>query len=286
MAMVPPPVRTGLAALAAVAPPLAVEAGFRVFRTVGPPARVRPVDRPVHERARRGRARAGGGDVMTYAWGDRSAPPVLLVHGWRLRASRFATLVEGLESAGLRPVAFDGPAHGDSAGRSTTVLDMVAAMQAVQATAGPFAAVVGHSLGGLAAGLAVRDGLAADRYVAIAAPTGFDSVVASFRRLAGLPAALQDPLCDRVARGLFPHVDHARDRLNLVRHPVPDGVATLFLHDVEDSVHGAVEARRLHAAHPGSELLVTAGLGHNRVLDDLEVVAAVVRHATAAVRAA
>ncbi|AEG44516.1 alpha/beta fold hydrolase [Isoptericola variabilis] len=186
-----------------------------------------------------------------------------------------------LEAAGLQAVAFDGVAHGESAGRRTTVLDHVAGMHALQERHGRFAAVVGHSLGGLAAGIAVRDGLAAERYVAIAAPTGFDSVVASFRRLVGLPDALHEALCDRVARDLFPGEPGARERLDLVRHPVAADVPALFVHDVDDRMHGSAEARRLHAAHPGSELLVTAELGHNRVLDDPDVVAAVVEHASA-----
>jgi pimeloyl-ACP methyl ester carboxylesterase len=270
--------RAGLVGLSVAAPPLAVEAAYRMFRHVGAPAPVRAADRAVHERARRGRVHVHGYDVATYSWGDPAAPPVLLAHGWQLRAARFAVLVEALEAADLRPVAFDGPAHGASTGRRTTVLEHVAAMRAVQETTGPLAAVVGHSLGGLAAGLAVRDGLAADRYVAIAAPTGFDSVVGTFRRRAGLPDRLHEPLCERVARGLFPGVDEARARLDLTRRPVPAGVPALFVHDVDDPLHGSGEARRLHAAHPGSELLVTAGLGHNRLLDDPDVVAAVVQH--------
>ncbi len=280
MTRIPTTARAGLAGLAAVAPPLAVEAAYRMFRHVGAPAPVRAVDRAVHDRARRGRVHVHGNDVVAYSWGDPAAPPVLLAHGWQLRASRFAVLVEALEAADLRPVAFDGPAHGASSGRRTTVLEHAAATRAVQEATGPLAAVVGHSLGALAAGLALRDGLAADRYVAIAAPTGFDSVVRAFRRQAGLPERLHEPLCERVARGLFPDAAEARDRLDLLRRPVPAAIPALFVHDVDDTLQGPGEARRLQAAHPGSELLVTAGLGHNRVLDDHDVASAVVRHVT------
>lgn len=280
MTRIPTVARAGLAGVAAVAPPLAVEAAYRMFRHVGAPAPVRSVDRAVHDRARRGRVRVPGGDVATYAWGDPAAPPVLLAHGWRLRAARFAVLVEALEAADLRPVAFDGLAHGASSGRRTTVVEHMAAMRAVQEATGRLVAVVGHSLGGLAAGLAVRDGLAADRYVAIAAPTSFDSVVSVFRHRAGLPDRLHEPLCERVAREPFSDVADARDQLDLLRRPAPAEVPALFVHDVDDPLHGPGEARRLHAAHPGSELLVTAGLGHNRVLDDPDVVSVVVRHVT------
>ena len=277
----PSTARTAAQVLSAVAPPLAVELGYRAFRRVGTPATVRPVDMDVHARARRGEVVLHGHRVVTYAWGDVAAPPVMLVHGWQLRASRFGTLVRALESSGLRPVAFDGLAHGDSGGRSNTVVDHMAAMRAVQEVEGRFAGVVGHSLGGLAAGLALHDDFAADRFVAVAAPVGFDAVTEAFMRLAGLPPRLADLLRRRIARGLFPHVPDPRSTLDLAANPVPEDVPTIFVQDKADLMSGPDQARRLHAAHPGSRLILTDGLGHNRILDDAVVVGAIVEHVTA-----
>nr|WP_246256633.1 alpha/beta fold hydrolase [Isoptericola halotolerans] len=250
------------------------------MRRVGPPSRIRPVDQPVHDAARRRLVRVGDERVATYAWGDPDAPPVLLVHGWQLRASRFARLVEAFESAGLQPVAFDGVAHGDSSGRSTQAVQHAATLRAVQEQVGPAAAVVGHSLGAMAAGLALRDGLAAERFVSIAAPTGFESVIGSFVRQSGLPPRLHDRLADRAARVMFPAVDAPRTELDLTHHPVPAHVPTLFVQSTTDSMNDPADARRLHTAHPGSELLLVEGLGHNRVLDDPAVARAVVDHVT------
>ncbi|MCK0115622.1 alpha/beta hydrolase [Isoptericola sp. S6320L] len=281
MPIVPPPVRTGFRLLGTVAPPLATALGVRAMRRVGPPARVRPVDAEVHDAARRGSLDIDGERVATYAWGDAAAPPVLLVHGWQLRASRLARLVEAFLAAGLRPVAFDGVAHGDSTGRRTQAVQHARVLRAVQEQAGPALAVVGHSLGAMAAGLALRDGLAADRLVAIAAPTGFESVIGSFVRQSGIPPRLHDRLAERAARVMFPDVGAPRTELDLTRHPVPPGVPTLFVQSTTDSMNDPDNARRLHAAHPGSEMLVAPGLGHNRVLDDPEVLRAVVDHVTA-----
>lgn len=281
MPLVPAPVRTGFRVLGAVAPPLAVELALRAMRRVGPPAHVRPADRSTHDVARRGTVRVDGEDVATYTWGDPSAPLVLLAHGWQLRASRFARLVEAFEAAGLRAVAFDGVAHGDSTGHRTQAVQHARVLRAVQDQAGPAVAVVGHSLGAMAAGLALRDGLAADRFVAVAAPTGFESVLDSFVRQSGLPPRLHDRLADRAARVMFPEVTAPRTELDLTRHPVPAGVPTLFVQSTTDSMNHPDNARRLHAAHPGSDLLLAPGLGHNRVLDDPEVVRAVVGHVAA-----
>lgn len=280
MPLTPAPVRTGFRILGTVAPPLSVDLALRAMRRVGPAARIRPADQMTHDAARRGTVRVDGEDVTTYTWGDPSAPSVLLVHGWQLRASRFARLVEAFEAAGLRPVAFDGVAHGESTGHRTQAVQHARVLRAVQEQSGPAAAVVGHSLGGMAAGLALRDGLAADRWVAIAAPTGFESVIGSFVRQPGLPAGVHDRLADRAARTMFPEVVAPRTELDLTRHPVPAGVPTLFVQSTTDSMNDPDNARQLHAAHPGSELLLAPGLGHNRVLDDPDVLRAVVRHAT------
>lgn len=280
MPLVPRPVRTGFQTLGVLAPPLAVELGVRLMRRVGPASAIRPLDQAVHDVARRGIVQVDGEQVATYSWGDPAAPPVLLAHGWQLRASRFARLVEALQDAGLQPVAFDGVAHGDSSGHRTQAVQHAAALRAVQERTGPAVAVVGHSLGALAAGLALRDGLVADRFVSVAAPTGFDSVIASFVRQSGMPPSLRDRLADRAARVMFADVADARATLDLTRHPVPAHVPTLFVQSTPDSMNDPDNARSLHAAHPGSRLLLVEGLGHNRLLDDPAVVTAVVEHVT------
>ena len=280
MPYVPAAVSTGFRVLSAVAPPLAVRLGARAFWRVGPPAPVRPADRAVHQRAQRGAVMVSGERVITYRWGAEGSPAVLLVHGWRLRASRFAALVVALEGAGLSVVTFDGVAHGDSSGRQMSALEHIDAVRAVEDAEGPFTAVVGHSLGGLAAGLALHDGFAADRFVAVAPQAGFDAVAAAFLRLAGLSPRLHDRFCTYVARTFPGGGSGVRERIDLASHPAPPRVPTLFVQDADDRVTLAGDTVRLHAAHPGSRLLVTRGLGHTRILDDEAVLAAVVGHVT------
>ncbi|MCA5893923.1 alpha/beta fold hydrolase [Isoptericola sp. NEAU-Y5] len=285
MPYVPTVVSTGFRVLSAVSPPLAVRVGARTFWRVGPRAAVRDVDRDVHQRASRATVHVDGERVVTYAWGSPDRPAVLLVHGWQLRASRLAPLVVALENAGMRVVAFDGVAHGESTGRRMSAVEHIATMHAVQAAEGPFTAVVGHSLGGLSAGLALHEGFAADRFVSLAAPTGFDAVGATFLRFAGIPDTLHERFCAHVERTFPGSGPGVRDRLTLTAHPVPEHVSTLFVQDSGDRMTDPEDAQRLHAAHPGSELVLTNGLGHNRVLDDPGVHDAVVTHVTAPARA-
>ncbi|MEG3615218.1 alpha/beta hydrolase [Isoptericola sp. MSP01] len=280
--MVPAPMRATFRTLSVVAPPVATGIAARLFTTVGPRARVRPADQDVHDSARRGTVDVDGSPVTTYRWGDDSpeAPSALLVHGWQRRASRFGALVRALVDAGWSVESYDGPAHGESPGVRLTVLEHMAAMRAMQERHGAYTAVVGHSLGAFTAGMALHEGFRAERFVSLAAPTSFDSVAATYMRLVGIAPRLHDRVCNDIARTLFPEVPDFRARFDLRRRTVPDTVPTLFVQDADDRMHGAEEARALHAAHPGSELLITEGQGHNGVLDDEVVVKTVVDHLT------
>lgn len=277
-------VRLGIGALGAVAPGAAVEVSARLMAHVGRPSPVRGRDRDVHERARRGAIPVGDERVVTYQWGDDDSPAVLLAHGWQLRASRMAALVTAFEGAGLRVLAFDAVAHGDSTGRHANVFQFVAALNRlaadVVASRGEVVGVVGHSLGGLAAGLAVREGMPSPRWAAIGAPAGLTPTAQVFASMVGLPDRLVPDLLGAASRRFLGGDAAAWESGDLVTRPAPAGAGALFVRDVDDVMGLPGDARRLHAAHPGSELLVTAGLGHNRVLDDPEVCTAVVEHVT------
>ncbi|MGG1909502.1 alpha/beta hydrolase [Microbacterium sp. NRRL B-14842] len=142
-------VRT-LPAVGRVTPRLAGDLAYRLFFSTRPRMAVRAADAATHEAARRGSILVRDIPVTTYTWGG-GPPTVLLLHGWRGRASQFAPLVRELVAEGLRVVAFDAPAHGSSGGRRTDIRDWVEAAQELEHTHGPFSALIGHSFGGLAA---------------------------------------------------------------------------------------------------------------------------------------
>lgn len=77
---------------AAVSPRIAGDIAYRLFFTTTPRMAVREADAPTHADARRGGITVGGVDVATYEWGA-GPRTLLLLHGWRGRASQFAPLV-------------------------------------------------------------------------------------------------------------------------------------------------------------------------------------------------
>src|SRR5690606_12506565 len=87
-----------------------------------------------------------------------SGPAVLLVHGWGSTYCQFHALARALVAGGFSVVAFDAPAHGNTAERQADALAFAAAIATAFRKLGPFHAVVAHSFGCI--GLAV----AMDRY--------------------------------------------------------------------------------------------------------------------------
>lgn len=66
-------------------------------------------------------------------------------------------MVGPLVSAGFKVVAFDAPAHGESSGRTTDLVESASAIAAVAAHTGPLHAVLAHSFGASMALYAQRD---------------------------------------------------------------------------------------------------------------------------------
>lgn len=262
-----------LDALARVAPRLAGQAALELWRRPGRPALVGPDERAVLAAARVGVAGPAGHPVVTYTWGN-GARPVLLVHGWAARASRFADLVSALLADGWSPVAYDAWAHGSTRGPARTVLDHQAVIAELDERYGPFEGVVAHSFGVPVTLYAARHGLAADRLVAISGMGDFGSLVDTFCLRLGAGPTVNKELRRAIERRWFDGDTGIWDRFSA--HPAP-GRDILVVHDTGDRVVDRRQADLVTAAYgPRATLLETSGLGHGRILRDPGVVAAAV----------
>jgi pimeloyl-ACP methyl ester carboxylesterase len=256
----------GLRAADRVSPALAGRLALPLFRQVRPALPVRPGDRAVHGHAERGTIGVRGRDIVTYSWGH-GPETVLLVHGWRGRASQFGPIVRELRAEGYRVIAFDAPANGESAGRHTDIRDYLAAIDELQRRHGMFRLIVGHSFGALAALTAVREGTAARGVVAIAGMADARYLVDSFAARVGIGTASADVLAREFTERVLPGVAEPYARFDAVVDPLPAGVPLLVVHDRGDREVAVGESLRLHEAHgERSRLVLTEGAGHSRVL--------------------
>ncbi|BAJ29899.1 MULTISPECIES: alpha/beta hydrolase [Kitasatospora] len=266
-------VRTALNATSriAVAPPGRV--AFELFRHPIRRSRVRPAEQEAHGRAVTGELVVNGKRVRVYRWGD-GRRPVLLVHGWRSRASRFAPYVQGLLDLGMSPVAFDAPGHGDSGGRATTILEYRELIGRLAERHGPFEAAVAHSFGACCTLLAMAEGVPVGRFVSIAGLAEFGYLVEGFAAIMGLNERLERDLARRIERVLLPGAGDVWRRFDATRHPELVDAPILAVHDEDDDVVPYRQSRLLLAAY-GEErlrLITTRGLGHRRVLSEPTVV--------------
>lgn len=223
-----------------------------------------------------------GVEVATYLWrpeGGSQLPPVLLVHGWASRATHFAGIVRALLRAGRSCLAFDAPAHGDSPGTVTSMPQVIRCMRAVVAAHGPVGAVVGHSFGGMAAGLAFAGRpepgvpLAAGALALIASPSTIDSMTRRFLLAEGLPLDRIAPL-HRVLKEV--HGYDATD-FDLVRVAARLPPRLLIVHDGGDPEVPVADAERLAAARPDATFVRTERLGHLKILLGRPTLSAVTR---------
>jgi pimeloyl-ACP methyl ester carboxylesterase len=217
---------------------------------------------------RRFTVRSEGQQLAAWEWGRRGSPTVVLVHGWGSRAGRFSAMGAELIEAGFRVVAYDGPAHGASTGRFASLPEFARALRAVGDAAGAIYGLVGHSLGGAAAVLALRDGLPARRVVLLAAPadvTRFSTAFADHLRLT--------PRTRRtLRRNLEARLRTRWEDLHLPTIVRALAAPALLVHDRGDPDVPYAQGAEIADAWPGARLVATEGLGHRALLRDPAVV--------------
>jgi pimeloyl-ACP methyl ester carboxylesterase len=258
-----------LRSLDAMAPAAAERLLWRLFST---PRRPRPARDPradgleaqplhVASPARR--------RLAAWTWG--TGPAVLLVHGWSGHAGQMVAFIRPLVEAGFKVAAFDQPAHGQSAGKRTHMLEFREALLAVGAALGPLEGIVAHSLGGTAAVLAMDRGLATRRVALLAPPLDPPLFMQAFAGSLGLAPARAVTLAQNIAAWVRKDIGERDVRVVAASLTLP----ALIVHDDGDRAVPHEHGRAMAATWPNARFLSVTGHGHSRMLAAPAVVAAV-----------
>lgn len=197
-------------------------------------------------------------------WGE--GPTVLLMHGWEGRPTQFASLITALVDAGYTVVALDGPAHGRSPGREANVVMFARAMLEAAAELPPLQGVIGHSMGGASAMLAVQLGLRTETLVSIAAPARILGVLRGFARYVGMPPRARSAFIRQIEKD----VGFSASRLDVAHYQLD--MPGLIVHAEDDIFVPVSESQLIHEAWFDSRLLRLEEGGHQRVLADSRVI--------------
>ncbi len=201
--------------------------------------------------------------VATYRWGD-GEQKILLVHGWNSRASHFRSYIAALTKRGYSVLGLDAIGHGNSSGNWTNIIQYLEAIELVRQHYGDFHAVIGHSFGGFSLPRAINDGLQCDKAVILAAPDSMEWLFCRFVRMARIHPLIEDAMRKRVSEMLddcdWEHYSP------LTNAPKLAHIQSLILIDTDDVAVEVETARNLHQHWPDSELLITSGLGHQKIL--------------------
>lgn len=206
--------------------------------------------------------RLGDKKIAGYEWGTGERA-ILVMHGWSGRATQFRKLIEKFNERDFRVIAIDGPAHGNSSGKSTHIFEFVELIKEVKVRFPEIEAIVAHSFGGPVSLMAIREGLDIKKIVNIGAPTDGDYVIADFiRRINGSKKSgdlFQQKVVDMFNMS-FSDVS-IKESLKHIRD-----LDLLMIHDELDKEVPVQHAIDLQANYPLIKLIITNGLGHMRIL--------------------
>jgi pimeloyl-ACP methyl ester carboxylesterase len=238
----------------------------RVYRAFFSPGKydVKSAEQAVLQHGRDSRIPFDGGKLVVTTWGN-AGPSVLLMHGWGGSRAQMTGFVDSLLDAGYRVVAFDQPAHGESDGMMTNLLEIAPSMDLIAKQVGKFDAVIAHSFGTLITSYALVN-LKFPLPLRLVYLGSFNRLMDSLPRFQSLAG-----ISDLVTEGLRAMIyeKFGQDVLEAICNEdlVPKiNIPALIFHDTDDNVTPLEDSRALARVWKTAKMIETEGLGHRGAL--------------------
>lgn len=238
----------------------------KVYRAFCSPGKyeVKPTEREVLEWGNNTRLPFDDGELAVTTWG-KSGPAVLLMHGWGGARAQMTGFVDPLLFAGYRVVAYDQPAHGESDGKMTNLLEIAPTMDLIAKREGPFHAILAHSFGTLITSYALvhRNFTPPTRLVYFGAFNRLLDSLPRFQVQAGLSDEMMDGLRALLYENFEPGLLESITNETLTpRINIP----ALMFHAVTDNVTPIEDSRAIVRVWKHARLVETDSLGHRGAL--------------------
>ncbi len=205
--------------------------------------------------------------IVLYHYGNCERK-ILLVHGWSGRGTQLVKIADALLKLGFSTISFDAPAHGKSEGSNTLMPEFIASIIELQKQLGPFEYAIGHSLGGMAILNAVIKDLQVKKAVIIGSGDIIQDIIDDFVK----QLRLKPTFGIRLKEHFESKFNTEMDSYSASRVAKDVKTPTLIIHDLHDTDVNVKAAHHIHKHLKNSELIITEGLGHRKILGNDKVV--------------
>ena len=193
---------------------------------------------------------------------------VLLLHGWSGRGTQLFSFADELQKQNCEVITFDMPAHGQSPGNKTNVLELTYCIQDINQKFGPFDAAIAHSMGGFALLRAIKDGLPLQSAAIIGSGDSIEGVFYRFSQQLHFSEKITERMITTVEKQFGTKLETYSSSMSIKEIDIP----LLIVHDKDDKEAPYECSITLHDLARNSQLKLTSGLGHHRILRDSKTV--------------
>ncbi len=205
--------------------------------------------------------------IVTYHYGN-SNKKIMLVHGWSGRGTQLVKIADELIDLGFSTISFDAPAHGKSKSNSTLLPEFIECILEIDKQFGPFEFAIGHSLGGMSILNAISNGFNIKKAIIIGSGDIIQDIIDDFITELKLKSNISIKLKDH-----FEHKFNTKmDRFSSSNVAKKIEIPILIIHDKDDKDVNIKAAFNIDKNLINSKLLITEGLGHRKILGNLEVI--------------
>lgn len=211
-----------------------------------------------------------GKSIRVYEWKGGHKKAVML-HGWESRATALRVIVPHLIKLDYTVYGIDAPAHGESEGKTTNVKEYANVLAAAAKVYGPFDLAVTHSFGALAASYANVEipGFHISKQIMLAQPATTRFAIEGMYKLLKLKDSIK-PGIEKVIHDVSGYAVNDLNVANLSRHFID--TRGLLFHDENDNLVPVSTALEVAKSWEDSQLYISKGLGHYRLIKSKEVI--------------
>ena len=206
-------------------------------------------------------------EIQVYHYG-KAEKKILLVHGWSGRGTQLVKIADELLEMGFKIVSFDAPAHGKSKGSTSLMPEFIASILELEKQFGPFEFAIGHSLGGMSILNAVKQKLNIKKAVIIGSGDVIQDIIEDFINKLQLKPKIAIMLKNHFEKKYGESMENYSSHTAAKEVKIP----ILIIHDKNDDDVPVIAAYNIQKHSPNSELLITEGWGHRKILGETKVI--------------